>query len=162
MLFEWYQGISCIVNSFSTVQNLHQHALFPKCFGRQWGINNLLWLKKLILFPKLLIVQERNDFVVAPLCLGLQTTYYWNKHSFITFWIVCVCLCCSLLLKACMFSFSFFQFHPNGMWWSSCTMFIRDAWRYYLVMIKKFAYIILDACVFLYVPFWFWLTFWLS
>ncbi len=105
MLFEWYQGISYIVNSFSTVQNLHQHALFPNCFfERQWGINNL-WLKK-ILFCFQNGTLCKRDLVVAPLCLGLQTTYYWKEHWFLLRYCVLDCVCLLLLLKTCFFIFT--------------------------------------------------------
>lgn len=84
MFYEWYQGINYIVNRFSlqskTYINMHYSQIV---FERQWGINNLSWLRNLILFPKLLIVQERSGLALALSCFGLQTTDYWNRRWFL-------------------------------------------------------------------------------
>lgn len=97
-------------------QLLHSPKLTSTCiipkwffFFETWGINNLSWLKN-VLFPKLLIVQERNGLAVAPLCLGLQTTCYWNKHWFLLSYGVLDCVSCSLLLKTFFSLFFFFRF----------------------------------------------------
>lgn len=144
-LLEWYQGISYIVNSFSTVQNLHQHPLFPNCFLRD-GEGSIIMTQKSYFVSKTAHCAREKPSCCSTLVFGF-TNHILLELTLISLYLLhvglCVCLCCSLLLKIC---FVFFQVHPNAMWWSSCTMSIRDQWRYYLVMMRKFCYIILDTC----------------
>ncbi len=97
-----------------------------------------------MLKTKLLIVQEKKRSCCNTRVFGftnlLLKTYYWKEHWFLLSYCVldCVCVCVTIVKNM----FCFFQVHPITMRWPSCTMFIRDEWRHYLVMTRTFCYIV--------------------